>query len=187
MDYSEWLTPPRLAVEEKSWASYGVYKHYGAFICRLIQRYGIENILEMGCGTGWVPTVLPADVEYKGVDANARCVGLARAKVKRRFVVGDIRTFPKQDVDLVCSFAVLKHFAIGEWADVVGKLLQHGRWGLFSMPITGEDRDDLSQGFAHTMVSRATLEAAIMAGGHRLLFTEAVGKGTETMVATERA
>lgn len=185
VDYSEWLTPDRLGVEEKTWEEHKYYELYAAHIRGLVDGARVRTILEVGCGTGWVPTVLPRNVEYRGVDANERCIALAKAKTHHPFVVADIRTYPRQAVDLVCSFAVLKHFALAEWSAVVGNVLQHGRRGLFSIPVAEEDKDDFTAGFPHTFVCHATLDAAVRAAGHDLVFIDPIAKGDEMMIGTK--
>lgn len=183
-DYSAWLTPERLAAEEALWAEVGIYRLYAEHVMRAVGDHDCRSIIELGCGTGWVPTQLPPSIEYVGLDANPECVTLAQQKnPTRSFFLADMRAFRSPPFDLACSFAVLKHFALEEWAAVLGKVLSLGRVGLFTMNVGPYDLDDFEQGFAHTWVTHMTLSDAVYAAGHQLVSAELLHTG-ETMVCT---
>lgn len=182
-DYSVWLTPERLAAEERLWKEVAIYRLYADAVLRTCEEEGCRSVLEIGCGTGWVPTLLPSEIDYTGVDANEGCLALARQKSGARFLNADIRGLQHRPVDLVCSFAVLKHFALQEWTGVLARVLSFGRIGLFTMNVGPFDRDDFEQGFAHTWIGQETLEAAVAAAGHRIVDQHVIHT-FETMVRT---
>lgn len=183
-DYSVWLTPERLAVEEKLWAETAIYVRYAAELMRVVAEERCKSVIEIGCGTGWVPTLLPARLDYVGVDANDGCLALAaRKNPKRPFMLGDVRSLDWPAGDAVCSFAVLKHFGLSEWSDVLAKVLSFGRVGLFTMNVGPTDVDDFEQGFPHTWITRETLVSAIESAGHRLVSAQLMDTD-ETMVRT---
>lgn len=187
-DYSVWLTPERLAEEEKLWEEVAIYRLYANTVIRVAQEERCSSVIELGCGTGWVPTCLPAGIKYVGVDANRDCLVYAALKdglPEQYFVLADIRSVELAPADLVCSFAVLKHFALAEWREVVAKMLSLGRVGVFTMNVGPEDEDDFTQGFPHTWVSPSTLNAAVIAAGHEVRSMELIHTG-ETMVTTGR-
>ena len=190
-DYSVWLDREgQLAAEERGWAENHEKEVYAGYLKRLFPKIGhVPTVLELGCGTGWVPALLvDTQVLYAGVDGNAGCVELARRKTKHQFHHADLRTFELwAPVDIVCAFAVLKHFALVEWNDVVAKVLRHGRYGIFTMRIGERDLDDLSRGFPHTLVSLERLRSAVAAAGHALTALEPSSvPGVDTVVMTER-
>lgn len=183
-DYSVWLTPERLELEEKQWAEVRIYELYASHLMRVVVEERCKSVLEIGCGTGWVPTRLPESLEYVGVDANDGCLALAAQKnPTRSFLAGDVRSLSWHRSDLVCSFAVLKHFALSEWSEVLAKVLSFGRVGLFTMNVGPSNMDDFEQGFPHTWVSRETLARAVWDAGHRMVSAEPMDT-TETMVCT---
>jgi SAM-dependent methyltransferase len=196
-DYSVWLTPERLAEEERLWAEVGIYQLYAAELLKVATAEGCQSVLELGCGTGWVPMCLPEMLHYVGVDSNPGCITLARSKngdrnlsgergPNRRFLIEDIRKVvrPVGGFDMVCAFAVMKHFALAEWAEVLARrVLYHGRVGLFTMNVGESDVDDFEQGFPHTWVSAHTLAAAVGDAGHQIVEMELLYTG-ETMVRT---
>jgi SAM-dependent methyltransferase len=185
-DYSVWLTPERLGAEEAQWALTGIYRLYAERLLEVAHLEGCASVLEIGCGTGWVPTVLPPSLRYLGVDANPDCVALAMTKSDRTFMVKDVRDLPAQEwADLVCAFAVLKHFALSEWRDVLQRVLSMGRVGLFTMNVGLQDADDFEQGFPHTWVSWDTLAGAVRSAGHEFVSTELLYTG-ELLVQARR-
>lgn len=193
-DYSVWLTPERLEVEELAWEQSGIYRLYSHHVTVTADQENCTSVLEVGCGTGWLAASLPPHLKYLGVDANRNCIDLARRKSDRQFMTADVRDLealfylrdwyaPATRADLVCAFAFLKHFALDEWTDVFVRLLNRGRVAVFTMNVGEQDLDDFEQGFAHTWVSTDTLVAAITAAGHRLDSTALLHTG-ETMVKT---
>jgi trans-aconitate methyltransferase len=172
LDYSEWLTPERLGVEESAWAGAGLHLTYVAHISLLRSKFPIYSILEMGCGTGWVPSQLTPDVKYVGIDKNHKALELATKKnlISRSFVDSDIRHFDsKESADLVCSFAVLKHFSLEEWDYIFDKMVRFAPIGLFTMSVANENRDDGTE-FHHTYITPERLAQALERNRKKLLY-----------------
>lgn len=182
-DYSEYLTPTRLAVEEQLWASERLYMKYVELVRQALTLSGAETVIEIGCGTGWIPTQLPAGRElyYMGVDKNFDCLELAKAKnaPERRWLKRDIRHLENfAALDLVFSFAVLKHFALHEWDKIFTKILGYGRWAVFTIPVhDAADQDDGVE-FPHVTLSRQHVEQAIQHAGHEMVRSGTLG-GTD--------
>lgn len=189
-DYSAYLTPERLAVEEQAWRESGIHRLYATELLKAMASEDCISVVEVGCGTGWVPTCLPDSIMYGGVDVNAGCIEIAQRKNPfRDFLVADIReSLATLDPsgrwwDAGCAFAFLKHFALHEWSDIVRHLLSFGRVGVFTMNVGTEDVDDFSQGYPHTWVTPATLDNAVQAAGHGVVSMTLIHTG-ETMVRT---
>lgn len=190
-DYSVWLAQgDHLAAEELAWAVNQESKAYAQYVGKVIEQinHPLPTVLELGCGTGWVPTHLKG-IRYVGVDGNEGCVKIARTKTPFQFVCADLRTFmPDEPVDIICAFAVLKHFALFEWDDVIAKVLRHGQFGIFTMNTAERDVDDFRFGFPHTHVSRARIHEAVWKAGHEVLSIEmSIGGGdVEPVIFTAR-
>lgn len=181
-DYSEWLTPKRLEIEEAYWERDKLYVGFADAIIEVCDIYAITSVIELGCGTGWVATQLPSSLNYTGLDANIWCIRAALKKdrelwangrERRAWLLSDIRDFCTGSIEdgrvyeLVCAFSVFKHFNLVEWDDVVSGVLQYGKHGLFTIPI-GE-RGDNGTEFPHVTVSIEMLEHAVRRGGHRIV------------------
>jgi SAM-dependent methyltransferase len=188
-DYAQWLSPERLAENDPLWQSDGFYIGYADEVNKLCAEKGLSRVLEIGCGTGFVPQLLNKGIAYTGLDANAGCIRLSKERNPgMKFVLGDIRYTFLGHYDLVCSFAMLKHFALGEWPVIVKRVLKHGSYGLFTMPVGAYDLEDGVQ-FWHLWVTEKTLDETVRAAGHKILWQKARwsdGKGNEErFVATE--
>jgi len=142
-------------------------------------------VIEYGCGTGWVPQHLPVEMHYIGVDANLYCLQLAlQRNPGRMFVYADVRREMVLTFDLACAFSFLKHFGLHEWDEVVAQVLRHGRYGLFTMPVGPETRDE-GVDFPHVWVTEDRLRAAVNVAGHDVRHIEGIRTG-EVMVVTRR-
>lgn len=56
---------------------------------------GADSVLDLGCGTGWMLSELPDEVEGVGVDSAAAMLDIARARkrgARHTWVEGDVRT-----------------------------------------------------------------------------------------------
>ena len=179
-DYSNWLANHDLLKIEDSWEKAKFYEQYVAVIKSVCAENALSTILELGCGTGWVPYQLGSGFAYVGVDSNSECVDLARRKNPGVvFVKKDIRNFREGKVppfDVVCAFAVFKHFGLHEWGEVFRNALSLGRFGIFSMSVSEEDHDD-GREFHHVWVSEETLAREIEMAGHEMLETRVFWSG----------
>jgi hypothetical protein len=192
IDYSRWLTPERLAVEEQLWAEGKFYERYAAGIKRLINEGAwIKGVVEFGAGTGWVPTALDdaGIVAYECVDINYDCINLAQRKNSHRdwvfFGVTDLRAVRVPTPDLACSFAVLKHFKLEEWQQLFVNLFSGASYALFTVATTtGPSCTDDAE-FTHVRLSESDLAVAIAAAGHVELWRDYTDP-EEPMIATRK-
>jgi SAM-dependent methyltransferase len=184
-DVSEWYTPERVEADEVLGraTTTGGFHDYAAYIKKVCDEYGLRTVIEVGCGAGWVPSVLPFGLAYTtGIDANEYMLAKARARCPMtNFMQSDIRRVNSLGlvyVDLVCSFGVLKHFALNEWADILTSVLSLGRFGLFTQHVFTDDRESIDvpgkdeHGVAQyhdIWVSSKDLTAAVTGAGHRIL------------------
>lgn len=175
-DYSEWLTPDRLAEEERLWGEVEAYKVYAGLVDEALSLAELDpshqpSVREIGCGTGWVPTAISREVQYVGIDKNPRCLALARAKNPgTHFVQADVRDIDyATPADLVCSFAVLKHFGLHEWDALVTKILSFGRHAAFTLPVTDADSYDDGEEFPHVWINWHHLHRVLEQAGHRVV------------------
>ena len=205
-DISEWYTSERIEAEEILWEGCEAYKEYSQRIFRICRENGLSTVLEVGCGTGWVPTVLDPSLDYTGVDKNACMISKAKTKNPgKRFIQSDIRKLRESPVslrsDLVCSFAMLKHFSLDEWPSILIELLFFGKFGLFDQHVLLDGRssidvpgEDLKTGekFHGIWPTRSEIVSAVENAGHEILdfddtfrFDNGVG-APEAMITTRR-
>lgn len=72
------------------------------------------EILEVGCGTGWMCESLLPFGHVTGTDLSPRCIEEAQTRMPQaRFVAGDFMAleFPEAHYDAICSLEVLSHVA----------------------------------------------------------------------------
>lgn len=194
LDYADWLTPARLTTEEGEWARGGLYQRYGAAIRRLLeQEPSIRTITEFGCGTGWVPTTLDdlaavRDLSYTLVDRNPGCLQRAVHSNRDRAWVAvrasEIRELAPR-ADLVCGFAVLKHFRLDEWSSLFTQLYGRARFGLFTVAIAPASVDDGLE-FTHVRLSEQDL-ADTLKRAHQVELWRDWSDPEEPLIATRRA
>lgn len=165
-DYSKWLTKDRLLAENAAWEQDRYFEKYAAAAV-LIQP---NVVLEVGCGAGLIPREMKRlnwPGFYFGMDANLGCLRLAHHNNPGLpFVYDDIRTFSwNGQADLVCCFAVLKHFGLHEWDAVFEKVLSLGQNVLFTMSLAEKDFDAGDE-FHITSVTVDHLTSAVERYGH---------------------
>ncbi len=189
-DFSEWLVGDRLAAEERAWAECKMYERNVSKIQNAFKLFDLKEtstVLELGCGTGWVPTLLSNSINYLGVDKNDGVLELARRKnsENRKFVKSDIRdidTWRWNKADLVCSFAVLKHFGLHEWESVFKTILRFGKYGVFDIQTSVRESFDDGVEYHHSWVSDSVIEKCILEEGKTLASQETLysdGRGCE--------
>jgi len=169
------------AAEEKAWNEAKRYVKHAASVAKALKLFGGRSVLEVACGSGWVPAMLPKNVAYTGVDKLSTFIELARGKNKdgdRTFVCGDLReVLPTLgSFDLVCSFATIKHFGLHEWSDIVRRLLEKAAAGVLELPISDSDYDNGTE-FHHIFVTKDHASRAIGAAGHEVVATEVFCEG----------
>lgn len=169
-DYSEWLSVDnRLEVEEKLWAETCNNTLMANIVKEVCKKYPyITTIQEFGCGTGWIPSYLPLELDYCGLDKNPGCLELARAKnPTREFVHFDVRHFVPEQVDLVITLSFLKHFELEEWDALFNKIITSGTHACFSMSIDATNNDD-GVDFPHSWITMEHIEDQIKNAGHHI-------------------
>jgi SAM-dependent methyltransferase len=181
-DYSEFLTPEKLEIEEEGWAEGFHNKKMADLVTSVCDDHDLITVIEMGCGTGWVPFYLPQNLLYLGVDKNSLCIQKAWAKnfkiAARRhisFVCDDIRDFilPDAPFDMVVSLSVLKHFRPEEWQYVFIKIMEKGDYACFTMSIGPNIVNDGVE-FPHTYITKELLLESLELAGKKILTEEAL-------------
>jgi len=181
-DVSEWYTPERVEADEVLGAATtsGGYYDYAAWIEKVCHEHKLKTVIEVGCGAGWVPSVLSKGIQYMtGIDSNEHMLAKARARCPNvNFVQQNIRHLKAPSADLVCCFGVLKHFHLDEWHKILAAVLSLGKYGLFcqhvlmdaraSVDVPGCDEQGVPQ-YHDIWVSSKDLTAAVTGAGHRIL------------------
>lgn len=187
-DYSEFLTAENLANEEVHWAVGMHNPKMAGLVTRVCSEHGLKTVIEAGCGSGWVPTHLPADLGYVGVDKNPLCLALAsRKNPARTFLQGDLRDVQHAQQDVVCCLSVLKHFRPEEWKAVFVNVMRLGRHACFTMSIGPKIVNDGTD-FPHTYITKEFLEECLAEAGKKIVYEERLTQdahGWEFMFAAE--
>lgn len=198
-DYSEHLTPERLAEAEIGWAREKLHERNAAWVSA---KSGIESIIEIGCGTGLVGQILcDRGLDWLGVDKNPNCLALAAGRVRGdRLFRADVREVEphgflggdedSEGFDAVCSFAFLKHFAWREWPQVFRRILAMANYHAYFDVLfaSGSDPVDTGEEFPHLWVPVADfLEIARKAGWglQNMQIVSACETGAEALVHLE--
>lgn len=189
-DFSEWLTDERIAVEEKAWAETEQYKRNASQVLKMVHRLAapFPTVLELGCGSGWVPFGLGDVVRYLGVDKNSELIRLCylRNPYDAKFHLSDIREVTPDVLesllgvrcaDIVCSFAVLKHFGLYEWREIFERMLRLGNHGVFQMQISDEASIDDGTEYHHTWLNKDEVLGCIVDAGHSLVSFDETWRG----------
>jgi SAM-dependent methyltransferase len=190
-DYSEYLrVPANLENEEREWALHKAYERNARTLTHFALLNNCASVLELGCGSGWIPYVISNSFDYIGVDANEYCLQLCHNKNPGvLFAKADIRTLDEQfTADVVACFAVLKHFGLHEWDKVAASVIERGTHALFTVQIAGHDFDDGTE-YPHSWVTMDRLERVVAAAGHSITTREVwatAEKGDEYLVWTTR-
>jgi trans-aconitate methyltransferase len=176
-DISEYYTGELAAHEEYMWRTTQQYKNNLEFLNKTIAARNVQRMVEVGCGSGFIPTGLPDGVRYLGVDNNPTFLAWAKDKnPNRAFEKADIRALSLDwlkgkgyaPFDLVATFAVLKHFGLHEWDDVVKTILGLAPVAVFDVQLTNRDLDN-GTAFHHSFVTGEHLERVVAAAGHRIV------------------
>ena len=179
-DFSEWLDKKRFNHELENWRKDRHFDQYAALVDEARTKEKLDTIFEFGCGAGFVPRHLKGPQFpklYTGLDKSFLCVQQALKETGTEywpwleFKQGDIRDWPEVQYDLVCSFAVLKHFSLLEFPAIMKKFLSMGRFGLFSTQTAIGDLDDGEEaGYHHIWVTEKNLHKAIQDSGHSVVW-----------------
>jgi SAM-dependent methyltransferase len=173
--YDEWLTADRLAIEDRHWQDSPSLRAAAEQVAAMLPSGG--RILEIGCGTGWVPYHLKAigltRFDYTGVDASPLCLELARERNRgRRFIQARAESFAadlEDEFDVICAVAFFKHVRLADWSALLSKLLRNSKRSLFAQTLAESPREDADTPFIHAWQSIENLEFVLAAAGHRLV------------------
>jgi hypothetical protein len=167
--------PAYFTREDEIWRNDKYYINYANEINKVCKQFGLKTVLEIGCGCGYVPLYLDKDLLWEGMDGYQGCVDAAKKNNPTATVaLGEIRTFEHEEADLVCSFAVLKHFYPYEFPTVMKRVLGCGRYGLNLVQCTGLPTDiedgvyEINLG-PHNWISNKTMDEAVSAAGHTII------------------
>lgn len=158
--------------EEIAWTTTQYYRRNAQAIQNAMPEQAGFRLLEVCCGTGWVPAVLPDTVAYMGVDDTPQFISWARYKNRNRantqFLRGDLRELlvpTLGEFDVVAMFAALKHFSLDEWDAIVMRVLGMAPVGVLDIAVSDVERDNGTE-FHHVFVDPRRAVAAIEAAGH---------------------
>ncbi len=82
----------------------------------------ISNILDIGCGEGFLVSHLPKNIKYTGIDHNPESIEIAKSAAYQQretnFLVGNVYKlpFPDKQFDLITCLEVLEHLEAPEKA-----------------------------------------------------------------------
>lgn len=175
-DISDYYVGPLVAAEEKAWAAAKFYVPYRNAIALAVASCGGERVLEVGCGTGFVPAGLSNNIDYLGLDRNDSFLALARGKnagrANVRFHNLDVRLLTPAWLnaanfkpDVVASFAFFKHFGLGEWERVFATVVASAPTAVFEVSLSDVDHDN-GVDFHHTFVTPGKVYRVLASLGH---------------------
>jgi SAM-dependent methyltransferase len=182
-DISEYYKFEKAIIEEhdwyktKPWGQQPEYRYYADVANKLIKEKKIKSILEIGCGSGLVPTELPGEVLYMGVDKNPLFLEWARNKniPSRQFIEEDVRNISKEWLekqnycpDSVMTFAFLKHFGLHEWDGLVGQLLSLAPNAIIETQTSDHNFDNGTE-FHHVFVTDEHLKSVVEKNQHKIV------------------
>lgn len=181
-DYTEYLTPERLAVEDEAWSRTRHYARNGQAVLDALARLKYPgSVVEFGAGTGWLARyILPHVTKYLGVEKHAAAVNLARERVRRSeratLLCSDVREFsvPPRSYDVACAFAFLKHFGEPEWRVILRKLLScAAHLAVFEVNVSSDgqlvDENAGRLPFPALRVLEGSVEAVLAEAGFRVV------------------
>jgi len=143
-DYSEFLDKEgMLQYIESEWQkNKHIHEHQASIINELIAEFDNCVLLEVGSSTGNLAKLLH-ECFYTGVEKHKPSIALAEKKNPTlKFKNSDVRKMKfKNDFDIVCAFAFMKHFGLHEWNDILKVLAEcSSKYVVFDMPST--DKED---------------------------------------------
>jgi SAM-dependent methyltransferase len=188
-DISEYYVGNLAVSEEEAWKTVKLYERNGAEVLKLVNDKGIKRVVEVGCGSGWIPTLLPAHTEYLGIDMNDTFLEWAREKnhhaPNRKFVKEDVRNLNPlwllyqdfTDPGLVCCFAFMKHFGLHEWSDILKHVLSLATYAAVEVEVTEKEFDNGTD-FHHCFVEQSRIDRVLEEVGHKHLYDVVTFDGT---------
>lgn len=120
-DFCEWWTPKKIAEHNAEWLRQKTYEELSQRVIAVMMKYKLRSVIELGCGAGHVGGLVAHwGVDYLGIDACPDMIKLATlSNPGVEFRCENIRTLGDYTADLVCSFAVLKHFSNEDFPEIL--------------------------------------------------------------------
>lgn len=167
-------SPPVFNREIEIWKSDKLFILYADQINRICRIYGLKTVLEVGCGCGYVPLHMDKNLIWEGMDGFQGCVDEAKKNnPNSTVVVGDLRSFRHSEVDLACSFAVVKHFYLDEVENILKRIISLGRYSMntvqCSNTVDAEDSEASGNPNPHNWLSTPTVEKIVKSAGHEII------------------
>lgn len=121
MEPSEYQT--MFSVEERHWWYVGMQEISTALLRRFYPQPAARQILDAGCGTGAALRYLEPFGQVTGLDYSTVALAFCRRRQLNRLCQGTVRALPFGDgrFDLVTSFDVLYHRAVGGYPDALAE------------------------------------------------------------------
>lgn len=169
-DYSAYLDRPGMLdyIEQEWLKNPDLHKKQADSVMTVVHAHALTAVIEVGCSTGNTAKLLNVN-NYLGIDGNLASLFLAMMKNPGKpFVFADIRTVKIEPRELVCAFAILKHFSLSEWSKVFKKILSLGTYAVFDLPISKQVIDDGKE-YHHVWMTDAQIRFEIEQAGHDLL------------------
>jgi len=94
-----------------------------------------KKVLEIGCSNGYGRQFLPVDIEYTGLDYDAKIIEVAKQEKwhgKNTFIHADINTYELDQYDTIIAFEVIEHLDNG--LEIAQKLKKHCKNLLMTCP-----------------------------------------------------
>lgn len=163
-DYSDFLDQEgMLEYIESEWQKNShIHKAQAELINKIVRDNKINSLIEVGSSTGNLSRLLDVS-DYTGIDKNVKSVLRALEKNKdKRFYNLDIRVCKgiEHRADLICAFAIMKHFGLHEWKDIFEILVSlSSNIVVIDVPISDKTFDDGEQyGHHHVWFSLEELK-----------------------------
>ncbi len=194
IDVSDWWTQERIEAEEAVWLRDGFFTGYANQVRDFMRKHNLKTVLEVGCGSGHVARELNNEFEYTGIDGSGLMVEFAKkTNPGHRFELANIRSMNIATVhagenmpfDLVCSFAVLKHFLLKDWAMALRNMLSVGNNGLIQVQMRPDGYPSVEDGSdcPHNWVTEKEMREAVAKAGHKVVAINDTGKDVSPYMA----
>lgn len=187
-DYSEWLIGDRLVAEDRAWGETAQYRRNVSQVLRAIRDLDQPAppstpapplVVELGCGSGWMPLTMSNAVRYHGIDKSPALILLSQGRnngTRARFHRADLRDvtpaalaallYPDGPApDLVYSFSVLKHFSLAEWEAIFRGVLALGTRLVLQLQTTTLASFDDGVEYHHTWINEGEVERYLADAG----------------------
>jgi hypothetical protein len=170
-DYSEFLNQEGVLqhIEEEWLKNKHIHEAQAKVVNKVLEYNKGSSLIEIGCATGNLASLINSE-DYLGIDKNPGCIGMASDKNKgKKFICEDVRTFTHKPFYVVCAFAIMKHFGLHEWDEILSKLVKlSDKYVIFDMPLAFDFKtidDGELHGHHHVWMNEEELRARIMKAG----------------------